>query len=288
MVLGIKWIPFFQKFDVVKTNQMIGAWIPVLSTFGHKNNLLVRCGYEWFRTLVRQKRYFAALLAWPLSWLVYLRAKRIIITSVADQKFVQKFFPGTSGKISVIPNYIDVERFTLNANGTAPDEDVLFVGRAHPEKRLNLLLKASVLKGFSVHVVGAGHERSQQKAREMGANVKFLGKVPNGNLPELMTRYKVFALPSKYEGNPKALLEAMACGKAVVGACVTGVQEIITTGKTGILCPPHPELFAEAIAQLLNNSQLREELGRQASSYIKDNNSLQACLEKEEAVYLSI
>ena len=61
-------------------------------------------------------------------------------------------------------------------------------------------------------------------------------------MPQYYNRCKVYVLCSLYEGNPKTLLEAMACGCAVVGTNVLGIQEIIRHQENGLLVPEQPEV----------------------------------------------
>jgi glycosyltransferase involved in cell wall biosynthesis len=70
---------------------------------------------------------------------------------------------------------------------------------------------------------------------------------------EILPAFDVFALPSRYEGLPVAVLEAMACGVPVVATAVNSVPDVVVPGRTGLLVPPRrPELMAAAIAHLLD------------------------------------
>jgi glycosyltransferase involved in cell wall biosynthesis len=92
---------------------------------------------------------------------------------------------------------------------------------------------------------------------------------------------QVFALASSYEGSPKALLEAMACGKAVVGADSPGIREVIQHGDNGLLAEPTPDGFEMALRRLLRDSELRRRLGPRARAYVMQNNSQAASALKE-------
>jgi glycosyltransferase involved in cell wall biosynthesis len=64
----------------------------------------------------------------------------------------------------------------------------------------------------------------------------------------------VFALPSRYEGLPVAIVEAMACGVPVVATAVNAVSDVVIPGRTGLLVPPRrPDLLAAAVGHLLDN-----------------------------------
>jgi glycosyltransferase involved in cell wall biosynthesis len=75
----------------------------------------------------------------------------------------------------------------------------------------------------------------------------------------------VFALPSRYEGSPNAVLEAMAVGLPIVATSVGGVPEILRNGQTGLLVEPgDPVALARALTDLLQNQSRREAMGEDA------------------------
>ncbi|MCC6300300.1 MAG: glycosyltransferase family 4 protein [Anaerolineales bacterium] len=85
------------------------------------------------------------------------------------------------------------------------------------------------------------------------------------HLARIMAETDVFVMPSILEGQPVALVEAMSYGKPIIATAVGGIPELITDGENGLLCPPHnPIALAEKITALIENSTLRNALGRSA------------------------
>jgi glycosyltransferase involved in cell wall biosynthesis len=85
------------------------------------------------------------------------------------------------------------------------------------------------------------------------------------DVPDLLPAFDVFALSSRFEGLPIALLEAMASGVACVATTVGGVTEVLTDGGDGLLVGPgDPSALAAAIVALLGDPDRRDELGRVA------------------------
>jgi glycosyltransferase involved in cell wall biosynthesis len=73
------------------------------------------------------------------------------------------------------------------------------------------------------------------------------------DIPEILPAFDVFALPSRYEGLPTAVVEAMVCGIPVVATAVNAVSDVVVPGETGLLVPPQrPDLLAEAVGYLLD------------------------------------
>jgi glycosyltransferase involved in cell wall biosynthesis len=74
------------------------------------------------------------------------------------------------------------------------------------------------------------------------------------DVPGLLPAFDVFALPSRYEGLPTVIVEAMACGIPVVATAVNAVGDVVVPGETGLLVPPRrPDLLAGAVGYLLDS-----------------------------------
>ncbi len=107
-------------------------------------------------------------------------------------------------------------------------------------------------------------ERARQlNARGTGVKVNLLGE--RDDIPSLLGGSDVVVLPSRAEGLPLIVLEAMAASTPVVATAVGGVQELVEDGETGVLVPPgDPARLAEALERLLGNRELRRELAVEA------------------------
>jgi glycosyltransferase involved in cell wall biosynthesis len=98
----------------------------------------------------------------------------------------------------------------------------------------------------------------------IAASVDFAG--PTDDVAAALVQGSVFAAPSRAEGFPMALLEAMACGLPCVAFdCAPGVTEIVHDGEDGIVVPPgSTDVFAKALGDLMDSRELRETLGKAA------------------------
>jgi glycosyltransferase involved in cell wall biosynthesis len=86
---------------------------------------------------------------------------------------------------------------------------------------------------------------------------------------DLLPAFDVFALPSRYEGLPTAVVEAMICGVPVVATAVNAASDLVIPGKTGILVPPgRPAPLATAIGSLLDSPGRRAELAAAARAHV--------------------
>ena len=275
-----------QQGTIYKTNQIWGGWVAVFAKWSFRKPLIVRCGYDFYDFSRKQGRSkIFQIFAYLTSRLIYSQANKIHVASSSDFKLVKKEFGIPSSLIDLSPNWIDIQLF--KPLPVKKDSRVLFVGRLNVQKNLSLLLNALKNTGIELDVVGNGELREGliHLAKELGVKVNFLGMIPNENMPAVYNRYMVYVLCSDYEGNPKTMLEAMACSCAVVGTNVPGIQGILQHKKNGILVQRNPEALREAIQCLFGNAPLRKKLGESAFQYINMNNSLEVALKKEYAVY---
>jgi glycosyltransferase involved in cell wall biosynthesis len=96
----------------------------------------------------------------------------------------------------------------------------------------------------------AGHIGRLARARPTG-RIILAGE--RADVPEILPAFDIFMLPSRYEGLPTAVVEAMVCGVPVVATAVNAVADVVVPGETGLLVPPRrPDLAAEAVLYLLD------------------------------------
>jgi glycosyltransferase involved in cell wall biosynthesis len=149
----------------------------------------------------------------------------------------------------------------LTSSGiTSAHRVCLSVARLHPQKGLDDLITAARYV-HSRHpdvrfvVAGDGPMRAELEGRVRGEQLEkvivFLGQ--RDDIPNLLARAELFVLPSRFEGLPSAIIEAMAAGRPVVATSTAGVPELIDDGSTGWLVPPGaPDRLAEALAEALS------------------------------------
>lgn len=150
---------------------------------------------------------------------------------------------------------------------------IVAMGRLSPEKGFDVLIRAFAqlapwYPDWTLQILGTGRQREplERLAETLGVrdNVQWLGWVER---PEaILLDASVFVLPSRYEGFPNALLEAMACGLPCIASdCDSGPAEIIRDGLDGLLVPPdNVEALANTLRQLVADPGRRTALGGRA------------------------
>lgn len=191
----------------------------------------------------------------PLLRRIWRRAAAVVANSEGLRQLALTFEP--SVPISMIPNGVNLENFKTGKREWEPAR-LLFVGRVVYQKGLDLLLKAlAELRDmkWSLDIVGDGPrvERLQNLANELqiGERVNFLGWQSRQMLPQIFQQANLFVNPSRHEGMPNAVLEAMASGLPVLASRISGNEELVTE-ETGVLTPTEDvAALRSALAKLI-------------------------------------
>ncbi|NOT02150.1 MAG: glycosyltransferase [Phycisphaerales bacterium] len=169
---------------------------------------------------------------------------------------------------------------------------VLWVGRLDPVKGLDELLAAFRIvdtgRRTMLLLVGDGpyRPRVESMIREygLGNRVRLLGR--RSDVAEVMKTADVFAFPSRTEGMPNALLEAMAAGLAAVATDVAGCRDVVVDGETGLLVPGGDVgALTAAMRRLLVDDGLRRALGARAARHAGAQYSFHRCVTRYAALY---
>jgi glycosyltransferase involved in cell wall biosynthesis len=243
----------------------------------------------------------AGLYKWILSRAIFAADLLILYTPLMLPR-VKAFLPRLKeDKVKYLHNAVNVERFKPGE----PDEKILAKYLTpRPKKLLLYVGLISRMKGISdlmrafariaeeepkAILVLAGREEgsyaSEVKAlvKKLGleGSVEFLGPVPNEDVVHLMRACDLFLLSSRSEGIPRAVLEAMACGKPVVATRVAGVQEAVRDGETGYTVEVGDvDGLAEAALRLLRDEELRMRLGKNARLMVEEEFSYEKVMPK--------
>jgi D-inositol-3-phosphate glycosyltransferase len=225
-------------------------------------------------------------------------ADRIVAATPAELAQLQWLYQADTKKIAVIPPGVDLSRFyPIPADeakefiGVPPcDRMLLFVGRIEPLKGMDTLIEAIVLMrqqgvfdghplclsviggepDASTDAMSAEMSRLQELRAQYGLDdlVTFLGRRGQDTLPYYYSAAEAVVVPSQYESFGMVALEAMACGTPVVASQVGGLAFLVQDGVTGYTVPTSdPAALAERLTALINDPNLRRQLGEQAAAF---------------------
>lgn len=225
---------------------------------------------------------------------------RIIVSTELEKKSLQDYYGVPGSKIVVLPPGVDTNLFHQRSKDESrsrlnlPEEKriILFVGRIDPIKGLTNLV-ASVHQLVRLHpdfeenflvllVGGQVHSRAfwQQpevirvkrmiERKGLSCCVKFLGAKPHRQLIYYYSAADVVVLPSAYESFGLVIMEAMACGRAVLASRVGGLKFLVENEKTGMLfANKNRRQLSQKLWLLLQDSELRKKLGAEAAKAVR-------------------
>jgi glycosyltransferase involved in cell wall biosynthesis len=196
------------------------------------------------------------------------------------------------GKIFTISNGVDTSEFERPGNKQALCKELgleqdahlaVLVGRLHEQKGHRYLIEAvpTIIDRFpKTHflLIGEGELRAslEKQVDELGLKPHVIFMGIRHDVPDILAAVDLFLLPSLWEGLSIALLEAMAAAKPIVASAVSGTNQVMISGETGLLVPPgSSQALAEAILQVLADPVRARRMGSAARQHVIKNFSAQ-------------
>jgi glycosyltransferase involved in cell wall biosynthesis len=263
-----------EKFDVVHCHLFGANWIakPLAALCG------VRCRYHHDQCNDAFRADSPAAVF--IDTLTNRLSTRILAVSRSVEAFNLEVERQPRAKVTFLPNSVDLaefqpadpaakraarERFGLPADAFL----ICGVGRLTPQKNFGLLIEAAQpLLGPDVQLAlfGSGPEEAELR-RRAGAHIHFMGTV--AERAAIYQSLDVLVLPSRFEGLPMVVLEAMGCGVPVLASAVDGVREIATDGIHALLAPSEDAgAFRAALERLISDAPLRARLADAARELV--------------------
>lgn len=175
-------------------------------------------------------------------------------------------------RIRLVPNGVDVDFWSAAPRDPSETPTLVTAGRLERVKGFDVLLDAFAevrerAPSARLVLAGDGAERASliARARELGVleGVEFAGHLAPHELRARLARASVFVLPSRSEGMPLALIEAMAAGVPVVATRVGGVPEVVHSGTGRLVEPERPPELARAVLDVLRDDALARHLSKE-------------------------
>ena len=204
---------------------------------------------------------------------MFLRSCGLIVLSKSWEQFYSQIIGDESIPVWILPNAVELPDEPIRWD---PFEDLslLFLGLLTERKGSDRVLHAvarltePARRKISVFMAGNGRvEAMQALATELGLadRVTIKSWIQGEEKQDWFRRTNAFILPSRNEGLPNAMLEAMAWGKALIVSPVGGIPEFVTDGVEGFLVLPDDiDAIADAIRKLAENPDLRVQMGMAA------------------------
>lgn len=285
--------------------------VNIVHSHRYKENLLAGMAATWLRVprMVATVHGLPEPTPWASSWRIrrarltdwlslrYM-ASQVIAVSAEIAGWMEDQAPG---RVSLVGNSVCLDGFrgddpgqVLRSLGVPPGNKVVgAVGRLVPVKGMDLLIEcaAEILKirrNVSFIVVGDGPDRGkleQEIARKRIADhVVLAGFRPD--VLEIVNAFDLLVIPSRHEGIPTVLLEALALGKPVVAAAVGGIPEVVKNDVTGRLVAPGDSMgWVPAVLGLLDNPGEASRLGRRGRQDVESRWNVRKQAERLFEIY---
>lgn len=211
-----------------------------------------------------------------ISRVNHRQVKKIVAVSQGVAEHVVRRENADPSDVIVIPNGIDLAAWDQQASqpplmaDALPERFLLFVGRYHYQKRVEWLARLAdagplVEAGIQIAIAGGGPQQNLMKSAIASGRIIDLGH--RGDIAALMQRAEMLLLPSRYEGMPNVVLEAMASGRAVVACDVEGVRDLLGDNDASVAAAMQIASrddyadFQAKVLQLAASDQLRNHIG---------------------------
>lgn len=289
-------IPFFfrdiiRNSSILKTNQLKGCWVGLISKTFFKKPLIVRTGYDLMQwSIFQDKNKFNRTIVKQITKYSIKNSDQYNVTSDIDSMFLKSSFNNlNTNNIQLRPNFIDTSIFTDMESERS--KEILLVGRLEDQKNLEFILKE--YENFNLpklNIVGDGSKKNYllNQIKSKSLNIEYHGKVLNNKLTYFYNKFEFYLIASHYEGNPKSLLEAMACGNVVIGSNVTGINNIIKHGESGLLFDLEYGNLSNQINLILDGSYDINFLKLNSKKFIKETHSLNELSKLELSDYRTL
>jgi starch synthase (maltosyl-transferring) len=235
-------------------------------------------------------------------WTECLVARHVCV-SRAVANYSQQIAGLPVEKLTVIPNGVDVNRYSgaipadLQKLGLRPARRAItFVGRLDPQKGLGWLMHLATkaferIQSHDLLIVGHGPARNmlERMVQELGIGerVHFAGWT--ADVPAILAASDVLVLPSRWEGMPNAVLEAMAAGKPVVACAVEGVTELLGPDADAQSVPPgDADAFLEKLLRFVESPQRAQEIGKKNQTRAADQFPFEMMVRRYENLYTEL
>jgi glycosyltransferase involved in cell wall biosynthesis len=226
---------------------------------------------------------------------VYRAAQNVVCISHKVQEILKAGMPAEVCS-SIVHNAVDPDLFSPNQSDPGgSDREILSVGMLLESKGHELVLRALAqlrpsFPRVRCRIVGEGPDQARLEALvrdlDMEGQIQFIARQSRAEVAEAMRRCSVFALASRDEGLGCVYLEAMSCGKPVIGCRGQGIDEVIEHGKNGWLIPADGlEELVQGLSTLLGSRELQSRLGTAARQTILESLTLSHQAQQLAAIY---
>lgn len=248
--------------------------------------------------LQQEELLYGARISTMLKFLELFAIKAANGLTAVSPYIARKYAKRYGRRVVYIPNAVDLEELPRDNKKSfrfvAPGEiQIAFVGRLSPEKGVDVLLKAYMIvkrkyTGTKLVIAGGGPLTKLVKSiSRKHKDIVYVGVLPRTEALRLIRDSDIIVLPSKAEGFPTVILEALAMGTPVVVSQLPEIEEVL--GEKALYCRPNdPRDLALKILYLIRDENLRTNLARNGRYFVEKTFSWERVIELYISIYKSL
>lgn len=277
-----------KAIDVFRVMQLSGCLPAILIKIFFKKPFFATYGYDYSAFAMLEGRYLRAGMLKILEKICFKLATGVFVTNIKTKKKLKQKYP--QARLIYLPNGVNLKKFkpkTPKLKISRKDEiNILTVARLVKQKNLDNLIKAAALlkNKYKLRLVfiGEGKLRLQliELAKKEGVKLKVIKRVMHQRLVSFYHQADIFCLPSYQEGQPKALLEAMACGLPCLIGDYEGAREFKNRLELLITGFKVKEINLN-LEKLLKDFELQKKLSQNGRKRIERDFEIEKILAKE-------
>ena len=274
-----------EKIDITKQNQLLGSWSSYFFKKISKSKYFIRTGYDMYLfTIENNKNILKKYFYKKLTKFSIRFADVYSVSSKSDYEFLKKIFKKNTSNIFLLPNWVNSYEYK---DFEKRNDLLISVGRLEYQKNYEYLIYELAKTNFKIKIFGQGSQKTNllNLASKLETNLEIIDKVNNQSLLEMLSNTKYFVLPSNFEGNPKALLEAMGAGCVVFASKIPNHLEIINHYEDGFLFDIKKNSLRKQFHDIVLDPELTSEqiknISYNAFSKIQSNFSIEKIADNE-------
>ena len=267
------------NFDLIKQNQLMGSWVAIILKLISRKKLFIRTGYDMYEFSIKENKKKSTIFFYKLLTFISLKfADLYSVSSLCDMNFLNEKFKST--KLEYRPNWVAIEeQLERNFNDK---KQILSVGRLENQKNYFEAIDSLIGSDCSLTIYGNGSQKNQllEYAKKNNVHLNIHEPVSYEELLQIYKNFDYFISTSKYEGNPKVILEAQGSGSIVIVKDIPNNLEIIENGINGFIYK-NPLEIQKIITKLNNNKKLKLEISSNSIKRINEINSFSKLVDRE-------
>lgn len=265
-----------KECDVIRVFHIFGTPPAILTKVFMGKRYIYNFAYNYFKFTKIEGKIPQLLLLYFIYPFANVTSSKIILANRSLRRFVPR------QKSVFIPNGVDINLFRPTNKPNNKTTKILSIGRLEKQKNYFNLIKALERLDVELTLVGNGslQDRLINLAKDKNVKLKIIDKTDNKTLPKIYNDHDIFLLPSLAEGSPKVLLEAMACGLAVVASDIPENKDIVNE-ENGLICKTEVDSINRSVQQLVMDKDSRAKLGKQARLTIEKDYDISKLVAEE-------